>query len=233
MPRRKRADEVGCLYHALNRGNGRGEIFHKQADYLAFLRVLDEGLGRYPVDLLAFCLLPNHWHMVLRPRKDGAMGRLIGWVTATHTLRYHAHNHTVGGGHVYQGPFKSFPVQDDEHFLTVVRYVERNALSAGLCRRAEDWPHGSLHRWAKKCDRDPKLLTSWPIRRPSRWVARVNDALSAKELDAIRLSVRRGRPYGDETWTESTCERTGLWSTLRPVGRPSKRPRERVQSVPA
>jgi putative transposase len=220
------------LYHALNRGNAKAKIFRKQADYDAFLNVLDEGLGRYEVELLAFCLLPNHWHMILRPQRDGAMGQFVGWVTATHTLRYHAHYQTVGSGHLYQGPFKSFPVQDDEHFLTVARYVERNALSAGLCRRAEDWIHGSLHRWLHKCDRDPKLLTNWPIRRPSGWVDRVNAALTAKELERIRLSVRRGRPYGAEEWTESTCERTGLWSTVRPLGRPPKRPQSRAPSIP-
>ena len=97
------------IYHAVNRGNRRDEIFHKPKDYQAFLRTLREGLDKYPVDLLAFCLMPNHWHLVLRPQKDGGMGKLCGWLASTHTLRYHAHNRTRGEGHVYQGPFKSFP----------------------------------------------------------------------------------------------------------------------------
>ncbi len=225
MPRSKRADEAGHIYHALNRGNARRELFHKPEDYDAFLRTLDEGLERYPVELLAFCLLPNHWHLVVRPTKDGAMGRFIGWLTSTHTARYHAHNHTTGTGHLYQGPFKSFPVQDDEHFLTLCRYVERNALRAKLVRRAEDWAYGSLYRWHHKSDRDPKLLTAWPIRRPRGWLEKVNEPLTSSELQALRTSVRRGTPYGSEEWTEETCERTGLWSTVRPVGRPRKKPK--------
>ena len=85
MPRQKRADEGGCVYHALNRGNGRQTIFHKDEDYEAFLRVLGEGLDRYPVELFSFTLMPNHWHLVLRPSEDGFMGRMLRWVTATHT----------------------------------------------------------------------------------------------------------------------------------------------------
>jgi putative transposase len=233
MPRSKRADEAGCIYHAMNRGNNRNEIFHKPEDYLAFLRVLREGLDKYPVDLFAFCLMPNHWHLVVRPQKDGGMGKLLGWVTATHTLRHHAHYHTDGGGHLYQGPFKSFPVADDAHFLTVCRYVECNALHAKLVDRAEDWEFGSLSRWRFKRDVDPTLLTAWPIRRSPGWTDRVNVPLTASELNAVRTCVARGRPFGDQEWTEKTCERTGLWSTVRPRGRPRKKRRVKsAQSQP-
>ena len=224
MPRMKRADEAGCIYHVLNRGNARRKLFHKPEDYLAFLRTLCQGLEKYPVDLLAFCLMPNHWHMIVRPQKDGWMGKLLGWVTATHTLRYHAHNHTGGTGHLYQGPFKSFPCQSDEHFLTVCRYVERNALSGKLVTAAEDWQYGSLHLWHYDRDNSPKLLAAWPLRRPSGWTRRVNEVLTKNELQTIRDSVIRNRPYGSEEWTEETCERTGLWATTRPRGRPRKKP---------
>ncbi|TWT83808.1 hypothetical protein CA13_52790 [Planctomycetes bacterium CA13] len=152
------------------------------------------------------------------------MGKLLGWVTATHTLRYHAHNHTSGTGHLYQGPFKSFPCQDDEHFLVVCRYVERNALSGKLVAVAEDWEYCSLHRWHHKRDRNPPLLTSWPIARPRGWTKRVNEALTQRELQSVRESVVRNRPFGSEAWTEETCERTGLWATTRPRGRPRKKP---------
>nr|WP_315860669.1 transposase [Rhodopirellula sp. SM50] len=133
------------MYHALNRGNGRHAIFHKEEDYVAFERVLDEGLAKHPVDLIAYPWMPNHWHMVLSPREDGAMNRLMYWVTMTHTARYHAHYHTTGNSHVYQGRFKSFPIQSNEHFLVVCRYVERNALAAGLVKAAEDWRFESLY----------------------------------------------------------------------------------------
>ncbi|TWT66606.1 transposase [Allorhodopirellula solitaria] len=233
MPRTKRADEAGRIYHALNRGNDRREIFHKPEDYLAFQRTLQQGLEKYPVDLLAYCLMPNHWHLVVRPRQDGRMGKLLGWVSATHTSRYNAHNQRVGMGHLYQGPFKSFPCQADEHFLTVCRYVERNALSSKLVSNAEDWQFGSLHRWHSGNNRDSPWLTPWPMRRPPHWLRRVNASLSKKELDAIENAIKRGCPYGSKDWMERTCERTGIWSTMRPRGRPrSKAQVEAVQKAP-
>ena len=128
MPRPPRADEAGGLYHALNRGNLRATIFHKDEDYKAFERILYEGLQIHQVELFSFQLMPNHYHLVLRPLVDGEMSRFMGWVGGTHTMRYHSHYHTSGMGHVYQQRDKSFPIQDDEHFFVVCRYVERNAL---------------------------------------------------------------------------------------------------------
>lgn len=224
MPRPPRADEAGGLYHALNRGNGRSTIFHKEEDFAAFERILAEGLERYEVELFCYQLMPNHWHLVLRPDRDGQMSQFLRWVTATHTMRYHAHYHTSGAGHVYQGRFKSFPIQADEHFFTVCRYVERNALRAGLVRRAENWRWGSLWRWLEKSEPEPHLLSPWPIPRLPRWVARVNKALTDAELRSLRTSVQRGRPFGDESWQKSAAKRLHLQSTLRPRGRPQVRP---------
>ena len=126
MPRTARAIEAGLIYHVLNRGNGRMRLFHKAEDYQAFERVLAEGLERYPVELLTYCVMPNHWHLVVRPKTDEALGRWMGWVGVTHVRRHHEHYHRRGGGHLYQGRFKSFPVSSDEHFLTLCRYVEAN-----------------------------------------------------------------------------------------------------------
>lgn len=222
MPRRKRADEAGGVYHALNRGNARQPIFHQEEDYEAFIRVLGDGLGKYPVELFSFCLMPNHWHLVLRPKQDGAMGKMLRWVTATHTQRYHAHYHTSGQGHLYQSRFKSFPIQDDAHFLVVCRYVERNALRAGLVKKAEQWQYGSLWRWLQKPAPKPEVLSPWPIRRTADWVSRVNASLTDKEREAVRRSVQRDRPFGTEEWTEQIADRLGLWATIRPRGRPRK-----------
>ncbi len=223
MPRAPRADEAGGLYHALNRGNARATVFRKDSDYEAFERILGEGLARYEVELFAFQLLPNHWHFVLRPNQDGEMSRFLRWITATHTMRFHAHYHTAGQGHVYQGRFKSFPLQDDEHFFTVCRYVERNALRAGLVKRAEKWRWGSLWRWLHRPEPDPQLLSPWPISRLPRWVDRVNEPLTERELKALRRSAQRGSPFGDRSWVQSNAKRLGLESTLRPRGRPQVR----------
>lgn len=222
MPRRSRADEAGCVYHAMNRGNGRQTLFHKDEDYEAFQRVLGQGLERYPVELFSFTLMPNHWHLVLRPAEDGMMGQFLRWVTATHTQRHHSHYQTSGQGHLYQSRFKSFPIADDDHFLVVCRYVERNPLRAKLVKRAEEWRFGSLWRWVQKSDSSPKLLSPWPIARVPRWTERVNQPLTENELAAVRLCVQRGRPFGNEEWTQEVAQRAGLEHTIRSVGRPRK-----------
>jgi putative transposase len=208
----------------LNRGNGRARIFRKSADYEAFERVLAAGLETYDVQLFCYQLMPNHWHLVLRPSRDGEMSRFLRWVTATHTMRHHAHYHTAGEGHLYQGRYKSFPLQDDEHFLTVCRYVERNARRADLVPRAEAWRWGSLWRWLQNVEPDPPLLSPWPLARSPNWVEKVNQPLREPELAAIRRSAQRGSPLGEPAWVQSTAQRLGLETTLRPRGRPQVRP---------
>ena len=223
MPRAPRADEAGGLYHALNRGNLRADIFRKDADFSAFERILHEGLQIHQVELYSYQLMSNHYHLVLRPLIDGEMSRFMGWIGGTHTMRYHAHYHTSGLGHVYQQRYKSFPIQDDHHFFVVCRYVERNALRANLIDRAENWRWGSLWRWRQQPEPDPRLLSPWPLPRLPNWVERVNEALSQQELDAVRLAAHRGRPLGDEAWVESIARRLHLESTMRPRGRPRVR----------
>jgi putative transposase len=210
------------VYHVLNRANARMRIFDDDADYEAFERVLSEAVERSQTRLLAYCLMPNHWHLVVWPRKDGELSRFIGWLTLTHTQRWHAHRRSIGAGHVYQGRFKSFPVQEDEHFYTVARYAERNALRANLVRRAEQWRWGSLFRWQHNTAEDGKLLAAWPVPRKANWIDHVNMPQTEAELQAIRRSVDRGRPFGDEAWSDRVVRRLGLETTLRPRGRPKK-----------
>ena len=148
MGRPPRADEANGIYHMLNRANRREPFFLKTEDYEAFERILAAAVARSRIKFFAYCLMPNHWHLVVRPEVDGEMGRFGQWLGLTHTQRYHAHYDTAGEGHLYQGRFKSFPVQDGDHFLTVCRYVERNAYTAELCESPDQWRFGSLWRWA-------------------------------------------------------------------------------------
>jgi len=166
--------------------------------------------------------MPNHWHFVLWPENDDDLSNFTGWLTLTHTQRWHAHRGTTGWGHVYQGRFKSFPVQDDNHYYTLCRYVERNALRANLVERAEQWRWGSLYRWKYGTTQEQKLLSAWPIPRLPNWIEHVNEPLTQGELDAIRRSIRRGRPFGGMDWTKKIAKRLGLEMTLRPRGRPKK-----------
>jgi putative transposase len=144
VPRRPRIATGGYVYHALNRAVGRSTIFEKDDDYAAFEAVLEEAREQVDTRLLAFSVMPNHWHLVLWPREDGDLSDYMGWLTNTHTRRWHLAHGTVGTGPLYQGRFKSFPIQEDEHFFTVCRYVERNALRANLVTSAEQWRWSSL-----------------------------------------------------------------------------------------
>jgi len=221
MPRAPRAAAGGIIYHVLNRANARMTLFETPADYQAFFKVLLDAHEHVSMRTLAFCVLPNHWHLVLWPRGDGDLSAFTRWLTLTHTQRWHAARRSAGTGHVYQGRFKSFPVQSDGHFIRVCRYVERNALRAGLVDRAEAWPWGSLwHRLRGVRGGGPAILSAWPVDPPPDWVRRVNAAESEAELAALREALRRGRPYGADPWVARIADRLDLGSTLRPRGRP-------------
>lgn len=222
MGRAKRADEGGAVYHMLNRANRRATIFHNDADYEAFERILSEAIERVQLDLFSYCLMPNHWHMVVSPQIDGEMSRFGQWLGLTHTQRYNAHYELTGLGHLYQGRYKSFPVQSDEHFLSVCRYVERNAYSAGLCDQPDLWRYSSLWRWRHGSATDRALMSPWPIPRQPGWLERVQEPLSLREKQRLQWCLKRGAPYGDESWVQATARRCQLESTLRSRGRPRK-----------
>lgn len=207
-------------YHVLNRGNGRAKVFHKPADYAAFLDLMAEANERLPIRILAYALLPNHFHLVLWPHGDGDLSRWMQWLLTSHVRRYHRHYH--GSGHVWQGRFKAFPIERDEHLLTVMRYVERNPLRAAFASRAEQWPWSSLAWRAGGVARGlkPAMLSPWPIPCPRNWVSHVNSVQSEAELAALRKSIQRGTPFGGESWTRRVASRLGLESSLRPRGRP-------------
>jgi putative transposase len=224
MGRPHRISRGGYVYHVLNRANGRLPIFHKDADYLAFERILGEALEHVPgMRLLAYCLMPNHWHLVLWPRRDGELSDFGHWLTLTHTQRWHAHHRDMGTGHLYQGRFKSFPIEQDEHFLQVCRYVERNALRAGLVQRAEHWRWSSLWQRQQRDRLEQWILSDWPVPRPPDWLKVVNRSQREADLEAVRRSVQRGQPYGAQGWGKRVAQRLGLESTLRPRGRPPKK----------
>jgi putative transposase len=222
MARKPRYAPGGIAYHVMNRTWGKIKLFDDDGDYDAFDRVLVEAAKRDPsVRLCAYCLMPNHFHLVLWPKSDGTLSRFMQWLTMTHAQRWHAHRHTGGRGHLYQSRFKSFPIQQDDHFLSVCRYVERNPLRARKVERAQDWRWSSL--WARAAG--PKaamngLLADWPVERPRDWTARVNRPQDPKELAALHVARDRGRPYGDERWSVKTAARLGIQSALRPIGRP-------------
>jgi len=197
------------------------QLFHKPDDYEAFERVLGEGMDRYPVELLTYCIMPNHWHMVVRPKTAEALGRWMGWVGVTHVRRHHEHYHRRGGGHLYQGRFKSFPVADDEYFLALCRYVEANPLRANLVEHAEQWQWSGL--WRRTHRKVGLMLSPWPVARPTGWLEWVNASMPQEQLAGLRQCVQRGRPLGPPEWVHAVAARLGLGFTLRGPGRPRKK----------
>jgi putative transposase len=235
MPRVGRIAPGGLVYHVMNRGNGRARLFHKPGDYDAFLRVMVLAWAAVPgVRVAGWCLMPNHWHLVLWPTADGELSRFMLRLTTTHVRRVHAHRRSAAaGGHLYQGRFKSFPIEADDHLATVLRYAEANAGRAGLVDRCRDWRWGSLRvrlGLAAGADLGPddragvaRMLCPCPVELPRRWEAVVDGRMAADRLADVRGCGRRGRPYGGDAWVRDTAERLGLGFTLRPRGRPPTR----------
>jgi len=210
------------VFHVINRGVGKQQLFFNDDDYLAFERVIRETLKKRPMRILSYCLMPNHWHFTMWPENDGDLGKFMQQLTVTHVTRWQKHYNMVGYGHLYQGRFKSFPVESDDYFYQVNRYVERNALRANLVTKAQNWQWGSL--WIREFGsvEDRAMLSKWPIAKPRQWTAYVNEPASSAELEAIRRSCVRGAPYGSQDWTAKTAKKLGLESTLRRPGRPQK-----------
>ena len=202
----------------LNRGVGRMRLFTKQRDFEAFEEVIAEAKERLPMRVLGWCVMPNHWHFVLWPRGDGDLSEFMRWLTVTHTQRWHAAHRTAGTGPLYQGRFKSFPIQEDDHLLTVLRYVERNPLRANMVEAADAWRWSSL--WHRADRNRAGLLDHGPIALSRRWRQQIQAPQTDAELEALQRSVVRGAPFGDTSWQQRTAKRLSLESTFRPRGRP-------------
>jgi putative transposase len=221
MPRVARTAPADMVFHAFNRANDREPLFTGTGDYDAFERVMLRMAALVPMRLLASCLLMRtHWHLRLWPSGDADLGADMHRLITTHARRWRLFRRTVGVGHVYQGTFKSFPVQTDTHLLIVCRYVERNALRAGLVARAEDRPWSSAWIRAQRAGASGKpQLADLPIACPANWLDFANEPLTAAELEAVRVCVQRGRPYGGgrpaRRWRTGSPKLDGLYTSYR------------------
>jgi putative transposase len=216
MPRTARTLLAGGYYHLINRGNNRAALFSSPGAYRSFLTLIARAQGRTPLGILACCVMPNHFHLVATARVASTFSHWMHWLLTTHGQHFHLEHGT--SGRVWQGRYKAFPVQHDAHLLTVMRYVERNALRAGLVERAEQWPWGSL-AWRLGRSGGPTLADP-PVSLPSGWTSYVNAPQTAAELEALRACVNRQRPYGDEGWTDDAASALGLGPSKRGRGRP-------------
>ena len=212
---------AGIPHHVLNRACRRSVLFAHAEDYRLFVSVLGEAKTRFAMRVLAYAVMPNHWHLILWPEEDLQLSRFMHWLTLTHTQRWHTRHATTGTGPLYQGRYKAIPVQSDEHLLTAIRYVERNPVRAGLVDAAQNWQWSSA--WERCNDCGTPLLDVSPVAMPDDWMSFVNEGQNQIHLGAVRDAVRLGTPLGDSGWTRIAGTAFGLRRTFRPQGRPGKK----------
>jgi putative transposase len=223
MPRVGRIAPGGFIYHVLNRGVGKMTLFRSGKDFQAFQRCLVETQKQTPMRVLGFCVMSNHWHLLLWPQRDGDLARFMMRLTIRHVRRWLEYRKQVGDGHVYQGRYKSFVIQDDGHLATVCRYVERNPVRAGMTRSCRDWTWSS----AGQDDLPPELrvaLTEFTGPRGKNWIDWVDRPQTAAEEQAVQDCIKKNRPFGSEKWLETTKRTLGWREPLR-RGRPRKKRR--------
>ena len=220
MPRRRRRKTGRFVFHVFNRAIQGMNLFEEPSDYEAFVRILREAAEeRFSIRILAWVMMPNHWHLVVWPVGDD-VSRFMQWVTGTHVRRWREVTGTRGRGALYQGRYKAIAVQRDGHFLRVCRYVERNPLRARLVARVEGWQWSS----ASPCSAEQGWLqlAAWPVPKPVNWLETLNLPEPPAALDEIRRSIRRGLPYGTVTWRAGTMAQLKWRSGARLPGRPRR-----------
>lgn len=207
MPRQPRIALGDTVYHVLNRGNGRRTIFATEEDYHQFEALLLEAKELLDMRILAYCLMPNHWHLLLYPKKDKDLSEFMRWLTTTHARQYRVKTKSIGHGHLYQGSYKSFPVEADHYLTTLIRYVEQNPFRAHLVQKSQDWEYSSLHLRLYGTPKQKKLLSTLPTTLSQHYLKEVNMLYNEDDLTDIRKSVQKGIPYGDEQWAKQFVEK--------------------------
>lgn len=222
MSRVERVDVGGEIYHVINRANARVQIFYTDGDYKQFESVLEEATEKFGMRLLTYKIMPNHFHLILYPKIDGDLSKFMGWLTNTHTRRWHTKKQTIGHGHLYQGRYKSFLCQKDSHLLALLLYVERNAKRAKLVQKAENWKWSSVWRREFGTNKQKKMLSSWPIEIPKNYIKYLNEVQTDEELNTIRKSINKNIPFGGNMWVGKMVDKFKIGQSLRSVGRPKR-----------
>lgn len=192
MPRKPRQCPPGEIIHVCNRAVQRSQMFFHEFDYGQVIQVLSQALEKYPVDLFAYCLMPNHWHLLLRAREPLAISKMLHWFSSKQAIRWRKMNQTSGYGAVYQNRFRSHLVVGASAFLIVARYIERNPVSANLCENAADWHWSSAH------PKNHLLLQPWPITKPKNWERYLQQKIDDETLRQITMAKKLGEPFGEK-----------------------------------
>lgn len=220
MPRRCLRGAEGFVFHVMNRGVRRLRLFDAAEDYQTFLMSLQHAHAKHPLHIFAYCVMPNHFHLMVQPTTGLQLVEFMRLMQQTHAKRWHKARRSSGEGAVYQGRYRAFVVGTDAYFLRACRYVEQNALRAGLVRRAEDWVWGSLSQRCRNLN--VPALAAWPILQPTDWMDHVNELPIASELVRLRDCVGTNLPFGPESWTKRIMEQLQLEPANRRRGRPAR-----------
>lgn len=220
MPRVARMSAGDTIYHCMNRSNGRIKIFNNDKDYQFFEYLLEEGKDLIGMRILSYVVMPNHWHMLLYPVNDGDLGKFLHWVTTSHVRYHRTKTKTIGHGHLYQGTYKSFPVETGRYAETLFWYIERNPLKAGLVDKAEKWKWSSLWRREFGTEKQKKLLSDTVVELPDDYLDTINLYEDKKEIEKIEKSIKKGTPIGSVEWIDEVAVKYNIEHTLRKRGRP-------------
>ena len=202
----------------MNRGDHRETIFHKPSDFRAFLALVAEAAHRVAMRILAYCIMRNHFHLVVWPYAGDDLPAFMQILMNLHIQRYLRHYRPSSPGHIYQGRYTNSIVQSDPHLFRLIRYVEANGLHAGIVRRAEHYRWSSASPHASDAGRPE--LSEGPLARPADWLTYLNSPHAKTEWASIQRSATRGAPYGQPEWVTEVADRYELTHTLRSPGRP-------------
>jgi putative transposase len=202
MARSPRIDIKENYYHLLNRANARLKIFFTEEDFEMFEQVLEDAWEIFQMKIIVYCVMPNHFHLVVKTQNNGELAQMMKWITQTHTSRWHLKNNTVGTGSLYQGRYKSFIIQDELYLRTIIRYVERNPLTANLVTDPLEWKYSSLYRRHKGSEKDKRILAEWPFEEDKDYLDNLIQPLTNKEIEKIELSENKNVPFGDDDYDQ-------------------------------
>jgi putative transposase len=230
MARLARVVAPGCAHHVTQRGNRRQQTFFCDDDYRAYLELMAEWCGAHQVEIWAYCLMPNHVHLIAVPHSSDGLRRAIGEVHRRYTRMVNLRE--GWRGHLWQGRFASFVV-DEPYLLTAVRYVELNPVRAGLVKAP------ARYRWSSAAahtrGRDDALVRVAPLaKRVRNWRGFLARVVRAEDIEVLRAHERTGRPLGEEKFLARLEQNLGrILRRQKPGPKQSRRTRRRRRRQPA
>ena len=218
MPRIARGLADNQIYHIINRGNRREVVFHDNYDYEKFLKLLIESKEKYAIKIYAYCLMPNHFHLVIYTKYADSLSQGMHWISSS-SVRYYNKRYNISG-HLWQGRYKSFIVQEDSYLLVLLKYVEANPKRARIVKDCIDYKYSSANNRIKN---NENLITDEiPILLPDDWYGYINSDEKITDIESIRNCINRQAPLDDKNWKYMVSKKYNLESTINPRGRPKK-----------